>query len=122
MCKILKFVAVGARQSFQVIRQIAWFLGNDRVLSKFRYRILYNLISITKLQKNHSIKAKFNLNTRATLSKCLMKLDLKMYKHLWKEELLIFRFKTNSNNNNLVYQDWQLRTCFLEKTTAVYLC
>ena len=47
--KILKFVAVGARQRFLVIRQIAWFLGNNRVLSKFRYGILYNLISITKL-------------------------------------------------------------------------
>ena len=47
--KILNFVAVGARQSFQFFRQIAWFLGNNRALSKFRYRILYNLISITKL-------------------------------------------------------------------------
>ena len=47
--KILNFVVVGARQSFQFFRQIAWFLGNNRALSKFRYRILYNLISITKL-------------------------------------------------------------------------
>ena len=43
------FVAVGARQSFQFFRQIAWFLGNNRALSKFRYQILHNLISITKL-------------------------------------------------------------------------
>ena len=44
--KILNFVAVGARQNFQFFRQIAWFLGNNRALSKFRYQILYNLISI----------------------------------------------------------------------------
>ena len=42
-------MAVGARQSFQFFRQIAWFLGKNRGLSKCRYRILYNLISITKL-------------------------------------------------------------------------
>ena len=47
--KILNFVVVGALQSFQFFRQIAWFLGNSRALSKFRYRSLYNLISITKL-------------------------------------------------------------------------
>ena len=47
--KILNFVVVGARQIFQVFRQIAWFLGNNRAFSKFRYRILYNLICITKL-------------------------------------------------------------------------
>ena len=47
--KILKFAAVGARQSFQFFRQIAWFLGNNKALSKFRYRKLCNLISITKL-------------------------------------------------------------------------
>ena len=46
---LLNVVAVGARQSFPFFRQIAWFLGNNRTLSKFRYRILYNLISITKL-------------------------------------------------------------------------
>ena len=47
--KILNFVAVGARQSFQFFRQIAWFFGNNRALSKCRYQILYNLIIITKL-------------------------------------------------------------------------
>ena len=46
--KILNFVVVGARQSFQFFSQIAWFLGNNRALSKFQYRILYNLINITK--------------------------------------------------------------------------
>ena len=42
-------MAVGARQSFQFFRKIVWFLGNNRALPKFRYQILYNLISITKL-------------------------------------------------------------------------
>ena len=47
--KISNFVIVGADQSFQFFWQIVWFLGNDRALSKFRYQILYNLITITKL-------------------------------------------------------------------------
>ena len=42
-------MVVGTRQSFQFLRKITWFLGNDRALSKFRYWILYNLISIAKL-------------------------------------------------------------------------
>ena len=46
---ILHFVAVGACQKFRFFRQIAWFLGDNRALSKFWYLILYNLISITKL-------------------------------------------------------------------------
>ena len=60
-------MVVGARQSFQFFRQIAWFLGNNRALSKFMYRNLYNLISITKLKEYHSITANFNLTTRAIL-------------------------------------------------------
>ena len=58
-------MAAGTRQ-FSIFIQIAWFLGNNRALSG--YRILYNLISITKLYKNHSIKANFNLTTPATLT------------------------------------------------------
>ena len=45
-------MVVGARQSIgarQFFRQITWFLGNNRALSKFMYRILHNLISIIKL-------------------------------------------------------------------------
>ena len=30
-------MVVGARPSFQFFRQITWFLGNNRALSKFRY-------------------------------------------------------------------------------------
>ena len=63
-------MVVAARQSFQFFRQIAWFLGNIRTLSKFRYWILHNLISITKLLKSHSIEANFNLTTQATLTVC----------------------------------------------------
>ena len=66
--KILKSVVVGARQSFQFFRQIAWFLGNNRALSKLGYQILYNLISTIKLQKNQSVKANFKLTTRAILT------------------------------------------------------
>ena len=57
-------MVVGTRQSVQFSRQIARFVGNNRALSKLMYRILYNLISITKLLKDHSIKANFNLITR----------------------------------------------------------
>ena len=52
-------MVVGARQSFQFFRQKSWFLG--------RHRILHNLISTTKLQKNQSLKTNFKLTTRATL-------------------------------------------------------
>ena len=47
--KLLNYMVVGARQSFQFFRQITWFLGKYRVLSKFRNQILYNFISIIKL-------------------------------------------------------------------------
>ena len=58
-------MVVGARQSFELFRQIAWFPGNNRTWSKFRYQIFYNLkVSITKVLKNHSIKANFNLTTQ----------------------------------------------------------
>ena len=33
--KILNSTVVGARQSFQFFREITWFLGNKRTLSKF---------------------------------------------------------------------------------------
>ena len=52
-------MVVGARQSFQFFRQITWFLGTNRALSKFRHRNLHNLSTITKLLKNHSVKANF---------------------------------------------------------------
>ena len=42
-------MVVRARQSFQFFKQKTWFLGNNRDLPKFRYRILRNLISTTKL-------------------------------------------------------------------------
>ena len=60
-------MVVGARQSFRFLKQIMWFLGNDRALSKFRYWIFHNLISIIKIQKNQPIKIKFKLTSRATL-------------------------------------------------------
>ena len=51
-------MVVGARQSFQFFRQMTLVLGNNRALSKFRYQILLNLISIIK---NQSVKANFKL-------------------------------------------------------------
>ena len=62
-------MVVVVRQSFQFFKQITWCLGNNRALSKFRYRILHNLISITKSQKNDFVKANFKLTTQATLIK-----------------------------------------------------
>ena len=50
--KILNSTVVGAHQSSQFFRQTTWFLGNTRVLSKFKYWILHHLISIIKLQNN----------------------------------------------------------------------
>ena len=42
-------MVVGAPQSFKFFRQKAWFLGDNRGLPSFRYRILHYLISTTKL-------------------------------------------------------------------------
>ena len=53
--KIINSTVVGACQSFQFIRQITWFLGNTRAMSKFKYWILHHLISIIKLQNNYQI-------------------------------------------------------------------
>ena len=60
-------MVVGARQNFQFFRQITWFLGNNRALFKFRYRIFRHLIRIIKVLKNQSVKANFKLTARATL-------------------------------------------------------
>ena len=47
--KILNCRIVGARQSFQILRQNTWLLENNRALSKFLYGILHYVISIFKL-------------------------------------------------------------------------
>ena len=39
-------MVVGARQNFQVFRQIAWFVENSKALSEFRYQMLHYIISI----------------------------------------------------------------------------
>ena len=49
--KLLNSRVVGARQSFQIFRRNAWFLENNRALSKFLYGILHYLISIIKLYR-----------------------------------------------------------------------
>ena len=55
-------MVVGARQSFQIIRQNTWFLENNRALSKFLYGILHYLIIIIKLEQNQSIEKQFFIN------------------------------------------------------------
>ena len=50
--KRLKSMVVGARQSSQFSREIAWILGNKRALPKFKYWILHHLINTMKLQNN----------------------------------------------------------------------
>ena len=81
------------------------------------YRILYNLISITKLQKNHSIKANFNLTTQATLKiliwkkHCQIKLQRLQKVRTWALGLLVhqinsleevLRLKQNFQKNKVV--------------------
>ena len=61
--RILYSTIVGARQSSKFFRQIAWFLGNKRALSKFKYLILHHLISIFKLQNSWPVKLNFMLTT-----------------------------------------------------------
>ena len=57
-------MAVGAHQISHFFRKIAWFLGINRALSIFRYRILHNMISFTKLlKKNQFVKTNFKLTT-----------------------------------------------------------
>ena len=47
--KISNTMVIGTRQFF---KEITWFLGNRRALSKLKYWILHHLITIIKLQKN----------------------------------------------------------------------
>ena len=44
---------VEARQSFSIFQTKKWFLGNNRGLPRFSYRILHNLISTTKFEKTY---------------------------------------------------------------------
>ena len=59
-------MVVEARQSFQFFRQVTWFLANARALSKFKYQILYHVISIIKLENNQSVKPNFMLTQGST--------------------------------------------------------
>ena len=45
-------MGVGARQTFQFLRQNTFFLENNRPLSKFMYGVSHYLISIIKLIKS----------------------------------------------------------------------
>ena len=53
---------VKARQSFQFLKQINWFIRNNEALSKFRYWIL-----LYRFTKNQPVKTNFMLTLQATL-------------------------------------------------------
>ena len=68
--KNIKFCRNWSLSKFSIFQtQITWFLRNNRALSKFRYRVLNNLISLIKLLKNQSVKANFKITKRDTLIK-----------------------------------------------------
>ena len=79
-------MVVGARQSFQLFRQITWFFRNNRALSKFWYRILYYLISSIKSQKSVR-KSQFYINHASHLSNSKKCNYQKMSKLLTRENL-----------------------------------
>ena len=47
-------MVVGARQNFQFFIQKSWFLGNNRGLPLFRYRILYHNLLVLPIYKKIS--------------------------------------------------------------------
>ena len=49
--KILNFMVVRARQSFQFFRHIAWFLGNNRALYKFRCQTFLTSLVLPNYEK-----------------------------------------------------------------------
>ena len=105
-------MVVEASQNFQFFRQIPWLLGNNRALSKYRYHIMYNLISITKLQKNHSIKANFKLTTRATLRNGNAK--TKFYWDYSSFQMENFKAELNQNlQRNTSFEYSQLQNTFI---------
>ena len=55
-------MAAGAGQNFQFFRQLTWFLGNNRPLFEFRYRIFRYLIIIIRLRKKSVRESQFQIN------------------------------------------------------------
>ena len=90
---------VGGRQSFQFFLQNTWFLGNNRVLSKFLYGILHYLICITKLSKKSVHISQFyiihwsHLNVWLISDEGPLVLELRIfsssYVELWSEHKLL---------------------------------
>ena len=109
-------MVVGASRSFQFFRQITWFLRNNRALSKFRYQILHNLISITKFYKNHSVKANFKLSTRAILAVEIF--CIKKSKQLSKEWFVIPKVLLSQTLN---YTEINYFTLEIEKYKLIHL-
>ena len=74
-------MVIGARQCFQLFRQIIWFIENNKALPKFKYRILHYLISIIKSDQIKSnqkkklvLKSQFYINHASHLNKILQKI------------------------------------------------
>ena len=75
-------MVIGARQCFQLFRQIIWFIENNRALPKFKYRILHYLINIIKSdqikkkkkKKKLVLKSQFYINHASHLNKILQKI------------------------------------------------
>ena len=118
--KILNFAVVGACQIFQFFRQAVWLLRNNRISSKFRYRISYNLNSINKLYKNYPINANFNLTTPATLSDLLLSTVKISYLQYTLFTLMYFIF--TFENKNLTSKDTKVYpSLLLPKDTKLVL-
>ena len=52
-------MVVGARQSLHFFRQNIWFLGNNRALFKFLYRILHLCSEYNRIIKKQSVKTNY---------------------------------------------------------------
>ena len=72
-------ILVEAHKSFQFFREITWFLGNNRALLLFRYPILHNLISITKINITLIENEFYKMHTlpkKAKVVPCIQSLSL----------------------------------------------
>ena len=139
MCKF------SALQSFQFLRQITWFLGNNRALYKFRHRFLHNLHIIKLLQNNQSLKANIELTTWATLKSrlifhifcCFCKENFHIshvrisqkfiakpstyYFHMMTKILAHFQICLGLSLTIYEQFNWHLSTCFISKQGVKYV-
>ena len=69
-------MVVEARQNFQFFKQITWYLGNNRAMSKFKCRILHYLMSILNHTKKIVCKSQLFINHASHLK---LKLQAKVF-------------------------------------------